>query len=108
MSKKSKPPFGAKAAFVRANPSLSAQDIVLAAKKQGLPLTVGHVYNIRAEERRRRDAGALPPPNPATSAGAGANGVGIENQLRALVLRMGLDRAEHVFAGLKASLTRLP
>src|SRR5690242_7073625 len=43
MPRKAKPAFGAKAAFVRAHPSISAGELVTLAEQEGMSLTVGHI-----------------------------------------------------------------
>jgi hypothetical protein len=106
MTKKSKPRVGSKAAFVRANPTASAREIVELGEKQGMSLTVGHVYNIRAEDKKRGQQS----PDAASTASPAAVGkpsTQLEAQLRTLVIRLGLDRAEQVFAELKSSLARM-
>lgn len=109
MPKKAKPAFGAKAAFVRNNPTVPAQEVVELAKKHGLQLTVGHVYNIRAEDKRKRGVAeqAAAPSAPQAAASSSGDGGPLEAQLRTLVIRMGLDRADRVFTELKSSLSRL-
>jgi hypothetical protein len=112
MANKSKAPHGSKATFVRANPSLAAPELVKLAKQQGITLTVGHVYNIRASDKSRQRtvgssqasplAGAAPLPS-----GAKADSPRLETQLRTLILRIGLDRAEQLFSELKSSLSHL-
>jgi hypothetical protein len=108
MPKKSKPPLGAKAAFVRANPTATAQELVALGKKQGISLTAGHVYNIRADDKRKRlaqESGGAE--RPVRSASSSSEQSQLDAQLRTLVIRLGLDRAEQVFTELKSSLTRM-
>lgn len=68
--KPGKPKFGAKADFVRKQPaSMSAKEVVEAAKKAGLTMTENHVYNVRSAAKKggpsrttrgsRRKAGAV-------------------------------------------------
>ncbi len=112
MANKSKAAHGSKATFVRANPTLAAPELVKLAKQQGMSLTVGHVYNIRASDKsKQRVVGSSQ-----TSASAGAAPFAsaaktdlprLETQLRTLILRIGLDRAEQLFSELKSSLSRL-
>lgn len=53
--------FGAKADFIRSMPSsMSANQIVDEAAKQGIRLTVNHVYNIRAYKKAKGQAKVAP------------------------------------------------
>jgi hypothetical protein len=90
------PAFGSKTAFVRAHPNKTAQEVVAAAEQQGLTLTVGYVYNIRATAKK--NGGAV-----ATPARGVASRSDIEIQLRTLVVRVGLDRAERILSEIKAA-----
>lgn len=94
--------MGTKSAFVRANPNVAAQDLLTMAEKQGIPLTVGYIYNIRASTKAKggdvKAAGKSATPAP-------TGGSNLDAQLRTLIIRIGLDRAEQVFAQLKKSLT---
>lgn len=45
---RSKVPPGTKAAFVRANPTVAAPELVKLAAKQGIKLTASHVYSLRS------------------------------------------------------------
>jgi hypothetical protein len=69
---------------------------VAAAEQQGLTLTVGYVYNIRAAAKKNGAVVAMPTQGVASSSG-------IEAQLRTLVVRIGLDRAERILAEIKAA-----
>ena len=107
MPRKAKPAFGAKAAFVRSHPSTPAGELVQLAEQEGLTLTVGHIYNIRSKQKKAGDpapAGAEPAAAPSAPRGDSGS---LDAQLRTLVIRIGLDRAERVFAELKASLARV-
>jgi hypothetical protein len=106
MARKSKSPLGAKAAFVRANPSGTAQELVKLAKKQGLGLTVGHVYNIRSNDKKK-SADPMGTAPRASSSERSSSDSPLDAQLRSLVIRIGLDRAERVFSELKATLSRM-
>lgn len=101
--------FGAKAEFIRSQPaSMSAKEVVEAAKKVGLKVTVNHVYNIRAAGKK--DGGFAPPrsgPAPSqptasrrgrspASAG-GAASAALEAQLRRAIAEVGLQRAREIF-----------
>jgi hypothetical protein len=107
---KNKTPHGSKAAFVRANPAVSAPELVKQAQKQGLSLTVGHIYNIRASDKSKRQPGQ---PGPAAADGARSPASTaqelprLDAQLRTLILRIGLDRADQIFSELRSSLSRL-
>jgi len=120
MPKKTKLPLGAKAAFVRANPDATAQQVVALGKKQGIPLTLGHVYNIRTEDRKKQqntsspsDAGPAVPGSPVSGSSVSgsmrsARGTSqADAELRSLVLRVGLDRADQILADLKSRLSRM-
>lgn len=110
MSTKSKVPHGSKAAFVRANPAVSAPELVTLAKKQGITLTVGHIYNIRASDKAKQQKA---PSNGASGAPAGTRAHPVaelprlDAQLRTLILRIGLDRADQIFSELRSSLSRI-
>jgi hypothetical protein len=98
--------MGTKSAFVRANPNVPAQDLLAMAEKQGIPLTVGYIYNIRASTKAK--GGEVKAAGRATAergAAPASGGSGLEAQLRTLIIRIGLDRAEQVFAQLKKSLS---
>jgi hypothetical protein len=114
MANKSKAAHGSKATFVRANPTLAAPELVKQAKQQGLTLTVGHVYNIRASDKAKGRTGAPAQGSASGSAPAGFSPAAgktdlprLDAQLRTLILRIGLDRAEQIFSDLKSSLSRL-
>jgi hypothetical protein len=109
MARKSKLPLGAKASFVRANPSATAQEIIKLAKKEGMTLTAGHVYNIRAEDKKKQTPGVdgqeAAAPTARRSRASSGDSAQLDAQLRTLVIRIGLDRAERVFSELKSSLS---
>jgi hypothetical protein len=108
MARKSKLPLGAKASFVRANPSATAQEIIKLAKKEGMTLTAGHVYNIRAEDKKKQTPsvdGQEAAPTARRSRASSGDSSQLDAQLRTLVIRIGLDRAERVFSELKSSLS---
>jgi len=110
-SNKNSGKFGAKADFIRSQPaSMSAKDVVEAAKRAGLKVTVNHVYNIRAAGKKD---GGFPPPRsvaaPSTShptpsrrgrgpaSSAGAPSSALETQLRRAIAEVGLQRAREIF-----------
>jgi hypothetical protein len=108
MPRKAKHAFGAKAAFVRAHPSTPAAELVQLAEQEGMALTVGHIYNIRSKQKKQGgeavSAGAEPV---AVAPATRGDSSSLDAQLRTLVIRIGLDRAERVFSELKASLARV-
>ncbi len=104
--------FGAKAEFIRSQPaSMSAKEVVEAAKKVGLKVTVNHVYNIRAAGKK--EGGFAPPRSAAApsashstgsrrgrgpgSASGGAASAALEAQLRRAIAEVGLQRAREIF-----------
>jgi len=95
---------------VREHPNVGAQELVQLARKQGLSLTPGHIYNIRAADKSRAvQRVAKSPGKPVTagrrrSAAVGGDGSSSEDQLRNLVIRVGLDRAHEIFEELKTKL----
>lgn len=110
MPRKSKLPLGAKASFVRANPTATAQEIIKLAQKEGMTLTAGHVYNIRAEDKKKQTPavdGQEPAPTARRARRVSADSDQLDAQLRTLVIRIGLDRAERVFSALKSSLSTI-
>lgn len=105
MAKKRKVRTGTKAAFVRNNTGLGTPELLALAEKQGIPLTAGYIYNIRAAEKAKQGDGHA---SPAPKAGPAGTRVGsLDAQLRTLIIRVGLDRAEQIFGELKASLSRM-
>jgi hypothetical protein len=113
MQRKKKLAFGAKTEFVKANPNLSAAEVVKKAAESGITMTVNHVYNVRSEQKRkakgptasakpkaakvgrpkgRRRASPVPKPNG-----------NLEGQLRRAIAEMGLARARVVFAEVEAA-----
>lgn len=94
--------FGAKAEFIRNQPeSMSAKDIVDAAAKQGIKISVNHVYNLRTAAAKKGDltpsVGLITPKRgvgrPRASGGSGD----VERQLRAAIAEVGLQRAREIF-----------
>lgn len=104
MAKSTKLRMGAKTAFVREHPDVPPKDLLALAEKQGIPLTVGYIYNIRASTKAKGGQVAAPGRR-ARGAGPVGGGSGLDVQLRTLIIRVGLDRAEQVFAQLKKSLS---
>ena len=111
-SSKNSGKFGAKAEYIRSQPaSMSAKEVVEAAKKVGLKVTVNHVYNIRAASKKE---GAYAPPrsvpasstNQAAASRRGRRGpassvltasAALEAQLRRAIAEVGLQRAREIF-----------
>lgn len=108
--------YGSKSDFVRSHPGLPAQELSALAKKQGFKLSAGLIYNVRATDKRRagKSASAVQSGNGhapvvATDNGRAANSseASLESQLRSVVLRVGLDRAEAVLTELRAQVKNL-
>jgi hypothetical protein len=95
--------FGAKADFIRSQPeSMSAKDIVEAAAKQGIKISVNHVYNLRTAAAKKgqttmKGAGVLAPKRGVGRPRAVAAGTDVERQLRAAIAEVGLQRAREIF-----------
>lgn len=88
---------------------MPAVELVEEAKKQGFKLSPGFIYNIRAADKKR---GGGPRSYSARSSAGGSRASAkasgsMENQLRSVILRMGLDGAEAVFADLRAKMKTL-
>ena len=110
-SNKNSGKFGAKADFIRSQPaSMSAKDVVDAARKVGLKVTVNHVYNIRAAEKKDSPhagprSAAAPSTNLASpsrrgrrsAAQAVSASTALEAQLRRAIAEVGLQRAREIF-----------
>jgi hypothetical protein len=105
MAKKRKARTGTKAGFVRSNAGLGTSELLALAEKQGIPLTAGYIYNIRAAEKAKQADGQ--PSSTARAATAAPRGGALDAQLRTLIIRVGLDRAEQIFGELKEGLSRL-
>ena len=95
--------FGAKADFIRSQPeAMSAKDIVDAAAKQGIKISVNHVYNLRTAAAKKgqpvKGASALAPKRGVgRPRAAAAGGTDVERQLRAAIAEVGLQRAREIF-----------
>lgn len=112
--------FGAKADFIRNQPvSLSAKEVVEAAKKAGLKVTVNHVYNIRAAGKRQEDSvsprSVAAPSSHALSASRRSRRTGpvstgasaaLEVQLRRAIAEVGLQRAREIFDSVESVFVR--
>jgi hypothetical protein len=106
-AKKTSGKFGAKADFIRSQPeSMSAKDIVDAAAKQGLKISVNHVYNLRTSAAKKTDAPVSSVPAPKRGPGrprALSGGGNVEQQLRAAIAEVGLQRAREIFDAVAAA-----
>jgi hypothetical protein len=98
--KKTSDKFGAKADFIRNQPeSMSAKEIVDAAAKQGIKISVNHVYNLRTSAAKKSDApmSSLAPKRGPGRPRASVSGSNVEHQLRAAIAEVGLQRAREIF-----------
>jgi hypothetical protein len=100
--KTGKAKFGAKAEFVRAQPaSMSAKEVVEAARAKGILMTENHVYSVRSAGKK---AGAKKTANGTSKKAATAKGAatpksgGLEAQLRSAIAELGLARARAIFS----------
>jgi hypothetical protein len=97
VTKKATKPVQSKAAFVRANRSLSPQEIVAKAKTEGIKLDVGYVYNVRGADKaaRKKKRAAAKSPTVSTVASTGSWSVSqhAETLLRAVAAEIGLGQA---------------
>jgi hypothetical protein len=107
-SKKPSGKFGAKAEFIRSQPeSMSAKEIVDAAAKQGIKISVNHVYNLRTAAAKKSGS-PLPavgpakrgPGRPRANVGGSSS---VEQQLRAAIAEVGLQRAREIFDAVAAA-----
>jgi hypothetical protein len=96
--------FGAKAEFIRDQPeSMSAKEIVEAAAKQGIKISVNHVYNLRTAAAKKGEGGKGSGFAAPAKRGVGrpranaAGGTDVERQLRAAIAEVGLQRAREIF-----------
>ncbi len=53
MAARKKPAKGTKAAFIRANPNLTPAEMAEKAKKQGLVLSIQHIYAARSADKAK-------------------------------------------------------
>lgn len=105
--------FGAKADFIRSKPAtMPARQVVDEAAKEGMKLTINHVYAVRSQAKsavtrrgpgRPRKGSALAPA-PARGGARGGRPQGdLEEQLRRAIAELGLSRARHVFDQVEAA-----
>src|SRR5512133_1141682 len=81
--------FGEKANFIRSQPdSMSAKQIVEAAAKQGLKISVNHVYNLRMDTAAKSAGGAR--------VLARGRAMSLERQIRDSIAEIGLQRAREI------------
>jgi hypothetical protein len=90
-----KPEFGAKAAFVRSKPGISAPDVVTMAKTEGLEVTAAYVHNIRANDNKSAESatnGRVSTISPMNRDGESLDRYDAE--FRAVAVKIGLPRAK--------------
>jgi hypothetical protein len=104
--KKTKPEFGAKAAFVRGIPrETPAKEVVAQAKKKGIALTEAYVYSIRSNSGAGKAAKGKPGPKPGRKARASQGGMSpAEAQLRDAIADLGLVTATKILESVKATI----
>ncbi len=99
--------FGAKSAFVRSLPaSMPAAEVVDAAKKKGMTLTTGLVYNLRSAAKK-----STPKKTKAGSKAAARKGRAsttarlgsAEIQLRNAIAALGITKTEEILGAVKAA-----
>jgi hypothetical protein len=99
---KPKPRFGAKADFIRSQPeSMSAKEIVEAAAKQEIKISVNHVYNLRAAAANKVDRRPSETADPARKRRVGGlpsklTEEDVEQRLRMAIAELGLRRAREI------------
>jgi hypothetical protein len=103
--KTGKAKFGAKADFVRAQPaSMSAKEVVEAAKKAGLVMTENHVYNVRSAAKKagsKKAANGTPKTAATTKPASTPKSGGLEAQLRSAIASIGLVRAREILTSVE-------
>jgi len=105
MTKKKTPAeFGAKAAFVRAAPkTLSAKQVVEAAKAKGMILTDSYVYTVRSGSSKSKKG----KPGPKPGSGQPVQSTTMtpaEAQLRNAIADLGLVRAGQILESVRATI----
>ena len=103
-SKKTPKPAVNKSQFIRDNASLPPQEIVAKAKKQGIDLSIAMVYTILSEYRKkqRKSPSKASAARPGTSAKPTGSHKEAEATFGALILRLGVERAQELFDQTKA------
>lgn len=95
--KKTSDKFGAKADFIRSMPeSMSAKEVADAAAKQGIKISVNHVYNLRTASKKADGVAPVVKRGPGRPRASGG-GSNVEQQLRAAIAEVGLQRAREIF-----------
>jgi hypothetical protein len=92
-----------KSDFVRSQqPSMTAGEVIRRGKELGLIITESLVYNVRAADRKKNPKNT---PQPVDQASETLGSPLVERQLRSCIIRVGLDRAEELFADFKRALS---
>src|SRR5512145_355239 len=103
MTSKTTNRFGAKADFIRSQPeSMSAKEVVEAAARHGIQISVNHVYNLRTATAKTGKPPATDVDTGAPKRGRGrpradTAGTNVERQLRVGIAEVGLRRARELF-----------
>jgi hypothetical protein len=98
-----KPEFGAKTAFIKSQPtSMTAKEVVAAAKSEGITLSENLVYAARAGTKKKgpkkaKGATNAKKPGPKPEAAGPKAGGSLEATLRNAIAELGLARARVVF-----------
>lgn len=112
--KPAKPGFGAKAEFIRANPTLTANEVVAKAAESNLTMTSNHVYSVRSSGKAKKTKAApkskgsttitkvaKPRGRPRKDVASTENG--LAGQLRTAIARIGLDEARKILEEVSAA-----
>jgi hypothetical protein len=92
-----------KSAYVRALPStLSAKEVVAKAKKDGINISIVHVYKVRSAAKLTKGKAVRPGPAAPSRRGPPA-ARDAEATVRILIGEVGLARARKVFAEIEAA-----
>jgi len=108
MPRKKKAEFGAKSAFVRSLPeSMPAADVVDAARKKGITLTTGLIYNIRSTAKKstvKKATKAVSQPRGRKGRARRTAGLGsAEVQLRNAIAALGITKTKEILAVVEAT-----
>lgn len=91
-----------KSDFVRSQPGeMTANEVIRRGKEIGLTITESLVYNVRAADRKKDPKNT---PQPIAQASTALGSPLLERQLRSCIIRVGLDRAEEIFAEFRRDL----
>ncbi len=98
-SKPAKPGFGSKTAFIKSQPkSMTAKEVVAAAKAKGITLSENLVYSVKGAKKagasKKGTVKAKPGPKPKAKVGSGDS---LEVTLRNAIAQIGLNRARQIF-----------